>query len=196
MISISLSSHRGPQDGLVGSQSSCEPYSIPLPAWRMQVSCSLVTKQVSGSSSPRALSRCRRIRRPCSLKSFQNLRTRPADTKEPPGPSLGLVGFSGDSSCTGTPSTMSRSASCVAGASRFQRSLSVFSTPSPSPSRPWATSTIDLVVSLPPATLNGEVVDAIITATCPLSKMVLFMPLPLTAPAEDVASVVYDNLYR
>ncbi|GAA5875076.1 hypothetical protein JCM1840_001758 [Sporobolomyces johnsonii] len=64
------------------------------------------------------------------------------------------------------------------------------------PSRPWAWATVDFVVGLPPVVINGAVVDSILTATCPLSKMVILMPLPSTASAEDVATVMFDTVYR
>ncbi|GAA5882329.1 hypothetical protein JCM8547_000686, partial [Rhodosporidiobolus lusitaniae] len=64
------------------------------------------------------------------------------------------------------------------------------------PSRPWATAAVDFVVGLPPAEYGGRVVDSILTATCPFSKMVVLMPLPSTATAEDVAEVVFNGVYR
>ncbi|GAA5881421.1 hypothetical protein JCM8547_003221 [Rhodosporidiobolus lusitaniae] len=64
------------------------------------------------------------------------------------------------------------------------------------PSRPWAVATVDFVVGLPPVEINGIVIDSILTATCPLSKMVVLMALPSTATAEDVATVIYEHVYK
>ncbi|GAA5985310.1 hypothetical protein JCM11641_005389 [Rhodosporidiobolus odoratus] len=64
------------------------------------------------------------------------------------------------------------------------------------PPRPWAWAGINFVVGLPPALYQGRLVDSILTATCPLSKMVVLMPLPSTASAEDVASTLFDHVYR
>jgi hypothetical protein len=68
--------------------------------------------------------------------------------------------------------------------------------PLPIPSRPWSTATIDFVVSLPPVKYQNAIVDSILTATCPFSKMVILMPLPSTATAEQVSQVVFDSVYR
>jgi hypothetical protein len=68
--------------------------------------------------------------------------------------------------------------------------------PLPVPSQPRETATVDFVVFLPPANYQGQVVDSILTATCPLSKMVVLMPLASTATAEKVAQVVFDSVFR
>jgi transposase InsO family protein len=64
------------------------------------------------------------------------------------------------------------------------------------PSRPWLWSTVDFVVGLPPVLYHGALVDQILTVTDPLSKMVVLVPLPSTATAEDVAGAYYDTIYR
>ncbi|GAA5969842.1 hypothetical protein JCM11641_008057 [Rhodosporidiobolus odoratus] len=64
------------------------------------------------------------------------------------------------------------------------------------PPRPWAWAGIDFVVGLPPSLYQGRLVDAILSATCPLSKMVILMPLPSTATAKDVATALFDHVYR
>ncbi|GAA5994424.1 hypothetical protein JCM11641_001062 [Rhodosporidiobolus odoratus] len=68
--------------------------------------------------------------------------------------------------------------------------------PLDSPPHPWLSVGIDFVVGLPPSLYQGGLVDSILTATCLLSKMVVLMPLPFTATAEDVASTLFDNVYR
>ncbi|GAA5992931.1 hypothetical protein JCM11641_002021 [Rhodosporidiobolus odoratus] len=64
------------------------------------------------------------------------------------------------------------------------------------PTRPWAWAAIDFVVGLPPVLYNNILVDQILTVTCPFSKMVLLLPLPGTASAEDVADAFYNTVYR
>lgn len=68
--------------------------------------------------------------------------------------------------------------------------------PLPVPSQLLEIATVDLVVSLPPANYQGQVVDSILTATCPLSKMVVLMPLASTATPDKVAQVVIDSVFR
>ncbi|GAA5918254.1 hypothetical protein JCM5296_000269 [Sporobolomyces johnsonii] len=68
--------------------------------------------------------------------------------------------------------------------------------PLDTPSRPWLWATLDFVVGLPPVLHNNVLVDSILTATCPLSKMVVLLPLPSTASAPDVATVYYDGVFR
>ncbi|GAA5897884.1 hypothetical protein JCM5296_004960 [Sporobolomyces johnsonii] len=68
--------------------------------------------------------------------------------------------------------------------------------PLDSPPRPWSWAAIDFVVGLPHVLHHHVLVDSILTATCPLSKMVVLMPLPSTATAEDVALVYFDFVYR
>ncbi|GAA5973565.1 hypothetical protein JCM11641_007124 [Rhodosporidiobolus odoratus] len=64
------------------------------------------------------------------------------------------------------------------------------------PPRPWSWATIDFVVGLPPVLYNTILVDQILTATCPLPKMVVLIPLPSSATAEDVAQAFFDSVYR
>ncbi|GAA5979967.1 hypothetical protein JCM11641_008248 [Rhodosporidiobolus odoratus] len=68
--------------------------------------------------------------------------------------------------------------------------------PLDTPPRPWSWATIDFVVGLPPVLYDNRLVDQILTATCPLSKMVVRIPLPSTSSAEDVAQAFYDSVYR
>jgi hypothetical protein len=128
-----------------------------------------------------------------SSKRFFLFRTKRSVTKEQRRAYHGLVIPSGGRTCTATRMTTSRCVSCVAEGSRFRQSLSGFL---PVPSRPWKTATVDFVVSLPPASYQGQVVDALLTATCPFSKMVDFLPVPSTATADDIAQVLYDAVYH
>ena len=68
--------------------------------------------------------------------------------------------------------------------------------PLDTPSRPWSTASLDFVVGLPPVTLNGVVVDSILSVTDLLSKMVVLIPLSTTATAAEVAESFFLFVYR
>ncbi|GAA5926219.1 hypothetical protein JCM10213_007402 [Rhodosporidiobolus nylandii] len=68
--------------------------------------------------------------------------------------------------------------------------------PLPVPSRPRQVAGLDFVVGLPPVKLNGVVVDATLSVTDFLTKMVVLIPLPSTATAEDVAQLYHDSVFK
>lgn len=68
--------------------------------------------------------------------------------------------------------------------------------PLPTPDCPFSIVLMDFVVSLPRVKHHGSSVDTILTITCLLAKLVVLIPLSLTATASDVAVLFFEYFYR
>jgi transposase InsO family protein len=62
------------------------------------------------------------------------------------------------------------------------------------PKLPWRQVGMDFMTGLPPVKLDGGTVDAVLTVTDYLSKMVILIPLSSTADAQTVATLVFRHV--